>query len=722
MKAKLCRLAFASILSTTTSATLLADADLRYQLATKLGNISPTLIFLGTSIFLLIPAFALISRLLIPRFSSLSHKRRIHWLAASISISVFLILVIPLSPPNPSADHRLEIVNNDQRNPLSKGNEIYLVGLNQVINRQRVPVVDFIQSGDWQTRQWPWIRWQRMPTFTNDPQAKLVWEGTLSHDIEIIFWSSPQAGIVQVIWDGRPQTIDLYAAPGQDLYLRLPVSSLSDRRITAFLYYPAFLLSLSLITLSIGLWLVEREAKLSTRLPQKREILLYALPCILVWSIYLLTFWPGIMSIDSVNQWRQAVNGVYSDEHPIFHTLNIRLLSRLWLTPAMVAISQIIALSLTTGWVLFCIRKIGVPRTITWLICIVFALYPPNGSLAITLLKDIPYSITMLILTVLLFKIGYSKGLWLASRMAWIILALVAALISLYRHNGFPIAFGTLAILLLVYRSYWRPIMTAITFSLLLLLSIRGALYFSLNPGPAFPQEMFIEHAIAKHVVTGTSFSSDELIFLNKFAPLDIRWDYYCDNANYLVAYPSNHFNSKLPLTDQPGRLTELFISATQREPSTTIDHYICSTNYVWQIKPGGNYGLFFLGYSQNNSDYKEWIHPLGLESGIEMKSKIPWLIPYLREVGHKLNYYASDILYRPALYLYILFTASLIAAIRSRTIVAILPTIPIVLNTFIIGLFATLGEFRYLYSTYLVCMLFSIPFLLYIQKSTPKK
>jgi hypothetical protein len=56
-----------------------------------------------------------------------------------------------------------------------------------------------------------------------------------------------------------------------------------------------------------------------------KNMLLYSLPIFFIWSIYLLAFYPGMMSADSFNQWNQVLTGVYVNHHPVFHTLLIWL-------------------------------------------------------------------------------------------------------------------------------------------------------------------------------------------------------------------------------------------------------------------------------------------------------------------------------------------------------------------------------------------------------------
>jgi hypothetical protein len=94
-------------------------------------------------------------------------------------------------------------------------------------------------------------------------------------------------------------------------------------------------ISIGFILFIFSVWLNTGEKP--TTLPQKRsrwQWIIYSIPMILVWTIYLFTFWPGLMSSDSFGQWHEIVTGVFYDAHPAIHTLTMWLITRLWFSPA----------------------------------------------------------------------------------------------------------------------------------------------------------------------------------------------------------------------------------------------------------------------------------------------------------------------------------------------------------------------------------------------------
>lgn len=163
----------------------------------------------------------------------------------------------------------------------------------------------------------------------------------------------------------------------------------------------------------------------------------YALPCIAVWLVYWLAFFPALMSPDSLDQWGQRLNHNFSDHHPAFHTFIIWLITFLWLSPASAALGQLLVMSSLIGWGLSKFQRLGVPSVVLWMVCGLFAVSPVMGMMTISLWKDIFYAISVLWLTLLLVEVIVSDGKWFT--VSWrnvILLGIVLFFIAIFRHNG----------------------------------------------------------------------------------------------------------------------------------------------------------------------------------------------------------------------------------------------------------------------------------------------
>ena len=61
----------------------------------------------------------------------------------------------------------------------------------------------------------------------------------------------------------------------------------------------------------------------------KNSFILYSLPIMLIFTIVLLAYWPGILVSDSMVQWHQAQTGAISNWHPAYNTIYIMILTKI---------------------------------------------------------------------------------------------------------------------------------------------------------------------------------------------------------------------------------------------------------------------------------------------------------------------------------------------------------------------------------------------------------
>ena len=181
----------------------------------------------------------------------------------------------------------------------------------------------------------------------------------------------------------------------------------------------------------------------------------YALPFFLVSGFMLLVFFPGMMSGDSLIQWRQAHSLVLSDIHPAFDTLTIWLAIRVWDSPAMVVILQVLFMGLVLGWGLGRLVKRGLPEKAAWAISILFALVPANMIFPVSVWKDVPYAASLFWFTLIIVEIYFSRGEKLKTTSTIAALVVSGLFTSLFRHNGWPVVLFSFLVLFIVYSSFF---------------------------------------------------------------------------------------------------------------------------------------------------------------------------------------------------------------------------------------------------------------------------
>jgi len=454
----------------------------------------------------------------------------------------------------------------------------------------------------------------------------------------------------------------LSVGAGAFLVVSIPLELPSTHKVLGFMARAGIIAGLIFLT---SFWLGKRA--ISTQEPVNASPmawLWYAMPCFVVWTIYLMAFWPGSMSPDSLYQWKETLTGQFTDWHPAFHTMNIWLINHLWFSPAAVAFAQIFALGSIAGWGLAGLGRLGAPRKMLWGVSLLFALSLVNGVMVITLWKDIAYSIAVLALTLLVLQIVSSNGLWFTKRGAWLILMLTITLVALYRHNGIVPAFGTPLILLLFYRRFWRQIMGALLLALILFGGIRGPLYDALDVGRGRP---LVEERLPKSLKTVMGKSSE-------------RGD--------------RTLNNLIPILKR------------DLKPSAQI----------WRIKPDYEY-FKRIEYVNIWKDETNRLRYIGSNTlGIAPSSVLPGVKNFIFELYQQsirppLYYY----IWSPAFYLYLFLASVAIVSVRAGSWKFLVLAAPILLNSLpFLVMHIPLHKFihRYHYPVILVSTLLSIPML----------
>ena len=371
--------------------------------------------------------------------------------------------------------------------------------------------------------------WQREPnriSHRGSSSASLEWSGRVNNSPKIEFESTPLSGQVEIIWDGQSFATNLSGEAGNTVTSIVTLMNSQVNHLDRIVY---FIFS-SFVFLCITVIFLKTEIGSKTIRPRHRfSWLLYSLPMIAVWGFFLLTFFPGMMSPDSNNQWNQLLSGQFNNAHPVFHTLSMWLITRIWLTPAAVAIVQILFLSLTIAWGIRLLEEHGLPFWGSWLLAAIFAISPLNANMVIILWKDIPYSTSLFLFSLLVLKIVLTRGEWLQKRFAWVWLGLVSLFITSFRHNGLPIPIVTILFLLVFYRKWWKPLIEAFVLTTILYAVIQGPFYRALNvEKPGISQfEFLMMHHIAAHINHGQPLSPAEQDLANSIVP-EGTWGYNC--------------------------------------------------------------------------------------------------------------------------------------------------------------------------------------------------
>jgi len=429
----------------------------------------------------------------------------------------------------------------------------------------------------------------------------------------------------------------------------------------------------------------------------------------MVWNIFLLAFWPGLLAYDSFEQWKSVLDGHFIDAHSAFHAIFVWIVTRLWCSPTCIAMTQIVALAALAGCCFTMIRSFGGSRRLTWTACILFALLPFNCVWVITLWTDIPYSITFLAITLQIVFIVRSEGQWLSQSGSWVWMGVLWALLVLLRHNGFAVAVALPFIITVGYRQHWRRILSSLILALGLCLIVKWPVYQVLNvetlSGLRGQKLRFypIVALVAAHIQNGTPMTDSEKMLLNQVNPLNGGW-IFSDGIDVTV-HRANQINWNVILSNQVDFLSCAW-NLSARKPSVVLRHLLRHSSMVWrilQIQPGDTFNS---GTYIGEDGLPDYIHPRQNDFGIEPAPKMPRLSLYLTRF---ILVSQSGIwnLWQPATYLYVFLGGVVWAAWCSSNWRVLLIAAPVFLHTLLLVILIPAADSRYMYPVMLVTTVF---------------
>ena len=429
-----------------------------------------------------------------------------------------------------------------------------------------------------------------------------------------------------------------------------------------------------------------------------RHFLVYAFPCLFIWSIYFLAFYPGMMSQDSIDQWRPVVTFKFSDWHPASLSYLYWLLTCIWLSPAIICIVQMLGMALVFAYGMVQLEKKGLPARGLVLMVMFFSLFPLNGFFVNTLFKDIPFSIAYLLAFIYLLVIVESGGAWLEKIKNVIWFSLALSFIWVIRHNGILTVFTVIGGLLFFYPRYFKKIGLLALLTLSLVFLVKGPLYKAINAqGRFYGFEMIMTHQISAVIHSRAKIYPEEKAFLQQILPLSV-WQY---NYDPFVIDPlifnkhfKNYYSFLYPEANR-NKFKKVWFNIARRNIPTLLKHQIKVTDLVWNI-----------GLQKGSFNYS--IHPLidANNLGLAMQSFLPNLKNRLwafHEYAYYHNAFLLAIFFRPATYIYssIILVLFLYKFTRRKEI--ILLALPFV--TLVAGVFLAIPaqHVRYLYPCFLL-------------------
>lgn len=431
-----------------------------------------------------------------------------------------------------------------------------------------------------------------------------------------------------------------------------------------------------------------------------------------------LSYFPGIYSIDSFNIIEQIKNKTFNDSHPFFYTFTLFLIINIFKEPLYYILLQIILYSLIFAYLIKKLKEKNINSYLILFIIFLININPVNYFNIITLWKDIPYSIFLLILSILIMNLTKKNKI---KFLDYLILLFITLMIMFFRHNGlFTIIIFYLLIFLLKIKINKKFLIKVLIISIFIFFSIKKLIYpiFIKKNNINFTNisEFNIKNAFKPHLYY---FS---IPYIKKIKKNEKYYQYFnkiypINNLPNIQGFP---YYSDILFRDKTFKIKNLyekddiylfFLKIVLKKPKEFLKNLLKNYSLIYKIKPyNDSYTYIPLNelsfLNKNNCNYyKPYCNYI-------TKSKIP----ILKIFFDKINFYIINnkllfLIWRPALYLVLSVILFLIIYSITKDINYIIPLISIFSNLIPYFLIILPQDARYFYINTLIFYFYLILF-----------
>lgn len=424
------------------------------------------------------------------------------------------------------------------------------------------------------------------------------------------------------------------------------------------------------------------------------KIALYALPSLLVSTYFLVAFYPGAMTLDSLAQWDQAHTHKYTDWHPVVHTMLISVLVSIWDSPAVIAIFQIVLIATATGIAGWTLDQARVPKPFIWVGLIIFALSPVHAISSITLWKDVAYSAALLLFTLLMFMIVRSSGRILLSWPFMIGYAVTGFMVMFFRHNGFPVFLIVTAFVLVMYRPYWMKLFPVAASMVFIYQIVVNPVYTALDVHPSDPQEMLAmpTQQIAAIVTEDGEMTEKQRDYVNRIFPIEKWHEKYNPYSVDSIKFSWGDYD-RFTIYNDWGRYARTYLQLVKQNPDIAASALFKQTSLIWQInEPEDGYTSKYTTHISRNNEF-------GLVNPVLNEERRMNAYNYLENADESIPF-----LWRPAFYTALALLFTYIAYLRNGWRAWLL-LLPVALNTGAVFVGIPAQDFRYLLANSMIML-----------------
>lgn len=314
---------------------------------------------------------------------------------------------------------------------------------------------------------------------------------------------------------------------------------------------------------------------------------------ILLWSPYLLSYYPGILTPDSFTSLIQAKDISLLYNHiPVAYTLMVTFFARIgWAIGDanfgvfLFSAAQLSIMAVILSYLAYWIRRNLNSKLVSWAILCFYGFNLAIAMHSITMWKDVLFSAWIVLLGVFLGDTALKEGKNLKKKEGLRQLNILFVLVAFGRNNGIYVVVFCWLILLLFFKTVRKRVLAGGGAAILAALLIQGPGYKSLGIRQAgFAESVGIPlQQISYTVVQGGELNEEEREFLENIIPINVIKDNYSPTSADNIKFNAE-FNTAFFEQNEAGFI-KLYLKLLPTHIKSYIESYLLSTSGFWKIQ-----------------------------------------------------------------------------------------------------------------------------------------
>ena len=315
---------------------------------------------------------------------------------------------------------------------------------------------------------------------------------------------------------------------------------------------------------------------------------------------------PGSLSLDSMDQITQIRNGVYSNHHPFWHTMVIKLLLETGYAifgdinqaVSLYSIFQILVMAASFAYALMTLYQAGVAKTWIALSFAMYALLPYNICYSNTMWKDVLFGAAVCVFLTALLRILRGIG----KKQLWnlVLLAVSGLGFCLWRSNGFLALVAAFPVFAIVLWKEHKKVLALLLAVLALGWAMKGPALSAMGvTQPDLVESLSVPvQQVARVIVDGCQLTAEEEALISRVVDIEEVPELYrshiSDNIKNEIRSKDNAY-----FEANAGQYLKLWLQLLVKYPGEFVKAWVDQTKGYW----GGGYQNWMYGNFINEND-----------------------------------------------------------------------------------------------------------------------